>query len=84
MLTNIRLIHYVLRSSIRCQNVTIIRRKNKKKEIREKIVDEEGKDLLLEARYIPYQIEFVWMKKVVVVCLKLVGSLEDRSPSWML
>ena len=67
---------------IRCQNVTI-RRKNKEKELREKILDGE-KELLLEARYIPYQIEFVWMRKVVAVCLKLVGSLEDKSPSWML
>ena len=35
---------------IRCQNVTI-RRKNKKKELREKIMDGE-KELLLEAGYI--------------------------------
>ena len=35
-------------NSIRCQNVTI-RRKNKKKELKEKIVDEGEKELLLEA-----------------------------------
>ena len=39
-------------NSIRCQNVTI-RRKNRKKELREKIVDEGEKKLLLEAGYIP-------------------------------
>ena len=39
-------------NSIRCQNVTIYR-KNKKKEHREKIVDDGEIDLLLEAGYIP-------------------------------
>ena len=61
-----------------------IYRKNKKKEHREKVVDDGEIDLLLKAGYIPVSDRISMVEENLAVWLVLMGCLEHKRPLWRL